>query len=120
MTTQVDTPYAINISADEDITWMKKGLCVYADPKIFFPKYDAPSTTEAPKAICNRCPVRGECLEWALNHDEEGVWGGTNEADRRALKRRKSRTSCLVCESEDIFVTEGMEVCLACGVSWRC
>lgn len=120
MTVQVDTPYITNISADDDVKWMSKGLCRYADPRLFFPAYDAPSSTAEPKAICARCPVQGECLEWAINHDEEGVWGGTSEADRRALKRRKSRPNCLVCDSEDIFVSEGMEICLSCGISWRC
>lgn len=34
-------------------------------------------------ALCDRCPVRKQCLEYALyNHEEYGVWGGTTKRDR--------------------------------------
>ncbi|MFI1044224.1 WhiB family transcriptional regulator [Streptomyces griseoruber] len=36
-----------------------------------------------------RCPVREQCLDRAMNADQAlGVWGGTTEAERRALRRR--------------------------------
>jgi hypothetical protein len=35
------------------------------------------------------CPIRQECLEYALvNNCREGVWGGMTEAGRKALRRR--------------------------------
>ncbi len=38
-----------------------------------------------------RCPVRDECLEWALDTAQTlGVWGGTSENERRALRRRRA------------------------------
>jgi hypothetical protein len=37
------------------------------------------------KAVCRRCPVRSPCLEFALEHDVSGVWGGTSERQRRQL-----------------------------------
>jgi WhiB family redox-sensing transcriptional regulator len=44
------------------------------------------------KAICARCPVRPECLEFALTIREgHGVWGGLNEMERRALLRERAR-----------------------------
>lgn len=110
----------VDIPADADVSWMKRAICQgIDDPSVFFPPYDAPSSNEFAKAICKRCPVQGECLDWALAYDEDGVWGGTGEADRRALKRRKSRTECVVCESEDILVMESNEICLGCGTSWK-
>ncbi|CAM5664246.1 Transcriptional regulator WhiB [Streptomyces glaucescens] len=37
-----------------------------------------------------RCPVREPCLEFALDTGQTlGVWGGTGEAERRALQRRR-------------------------------
>lgn len=36
------------------------------------------------KTICAACPVRAECLEYALRVDEQlGVWGGRTAAERR-------------------------------------
>jgi WhiB family redox-sensing transcriptional regulator len=37
---------------------------------------------------CRHCPVRTDCLQWALDHDEHGVWGGMTERQRRQLKGR--------------------------------
>jgi Transcription factor WhiB len=45
---------------------------------------------EAAKAVCERCPVRGECLQWALDAGADadyGIWGGLDEAERRRLRR---------------------------------
>jgi WhiB family redox-sensing transcriptional regulator len=39
------------------------------------------------KAICAQCPVRVECLQWALDHGEyHGMWGGKSERQRRYLR----------------------------------
>jgi WhiB family redox-sensing transcriptional regulator len=40
----------------------------------------------AAKRICADCPVRRECLEYALRVREPfGIWGGLNESERRAI-----------------------------------
>lgn len=40
------------------------------------------------KAICADCPVRAECLEYALTNGEtHGTWGGTSERERRRMRR---------------------------------
>ena len=65
------------------------GTCVVAqtDPEAFFPEKGG-STREA-KKVCLSCDVRGECLEYALAHDERfGIWGGLSERERRKLKKR--------------------------------
>lgn len=44
------------------------------------------------KAICIRCPVSGQCLDYALSVQENhGVWGGLNEMERRAVLRQRAR-----------------------------
>ena len=74
------------------LTWQDRGLCAQADPEAFFPEKGG-STREA-KAVCSRCPVTAECLEYALAHDERfGIWGGMSERERRAENRRRSDTS---------------------------
>ncbi len=43
------------------------------------------------RALCSRCPVRDECLDYALTVQEpHGIWGGLNELERRRLLRRRS------------------------------
>ncbi len=71
--------------ADER-AWMLEAKCLDADPEAFFPEKGG-STREA-KRICSICPVREECLEYALEHDERfGIWGGLSERERRRAKR---------------------------------
>ena len=42
------------------------------------------------KAVCLKCPVVAQCLESALRAGRvEGVWGGTTEVERRAMRRRE-------------------------------
>ena len=44
------------------------------------------------KAICAICPVRIECLEYAVRtHESHGIWGGLNELERRLLIRERER-----------------------------
>ncbi|MFE7174704.1 WhiB family transcriptional regulator [Streptomyces sp. NPDC057616] len=73
--------------------WRDHAACRSEDPDLFFPiGTSGPSLmqTEQAKAVCRRCPVREECLRWALDTSEcMGVWGGTSEMERRALRRRQ-------------------------------
>ena len=40
------------------------------------------------KRICRACPAQAACLAWAIDHGiTSGVWGGTAEDERRALRR---------------------------------
>jgi WhiB family redox-sensing transcriptional regulator len=71
----------------DEASWQERALCAQTDPEAFFPEKGG-STREA-KKICTGCEVRGECLEYALQHDERfGIWGGLSERERRRLKRR--------------------------------
>jgi len=73
----------------EDLPWAADAKCLQADPDTFFPEKGG-STREA-KRICAQCPVRAECLEYALDNDERfGIWGGLSERERRKLKRLAS------------------------------
>ena len=72
--------------------WWFAGLCAQTDPELFFPEKGG--STRAAKAVCTGCPVRAQCLEHALAHDERyGVWGGTSERERRRLKHAGTATS---------------------------
>lgn len=51
--------------------------------------YGASRTDRAhAKQTCRTCPVMTACAAWALpRHDEFGIWGATDEYDRRAWRR---------------------------------
>ena len=69
-----------------DESWRAEALCAQTDPEAFFPEKGR-STAEA-KAVCRRCPVIDECLEWALAHAQRyGIWGGTSAKERTSLRR---------------------------------
>lgn len=65
--------------------WMADALCAQTDPELFFPVVGG-SGREA-KRLCRPCPVRAQCLTFALEHHERGVWGGTSEKERDELRR---------------------------------
>ena len=75
--------------------WRHRAACREEDPELFFPIGNtgpALLQIEEAKAVCRRCPVREECLQWALETGQDaGVWGGLSEDERRALKRRNAR-----------------------------
>ncbi|MBA9002496.1 MULTISPECIES: WhiB family transcriptional regulator [Thermomonospora] len=75
-----------------DKHWTDHAICRGADPELFYPiNYSVPVMAEqvrAAKSICARCPVRAECLDWALRAGEpDGIWGGTTPEERRYLRR---------------------------------
>lgn len=66
--------------------WREQALCAQTDPEAFFP--DKGGSTKKAKKTCMACPVRRQCLEYALEHDIRfGVWGGLSDIERRKLKR---------------------------------
>ncbi|MEW2550327.1 WhiB family transcriptional regulator [Streptomyces zhihengii] len=71
-----------------DTSWQSRGVCHGMDPEdadaVFFPlPRDHEAIAEA-KELCGWCPVRRDCLNYALeNVLKEGVWGGLTEAERR-------------------------------------
>lgn len=86
--TSLHTDLTAVLGADDEDghDWMLEARCLDADPEAFFPEKGG-STREA-KRICAACPVRDECLEFALANDERfGIWGGLSERERRRAKR---------------------------------
>jgi WhiB family redox-sensing transcriptional regulator len=70
-----------------DTDWGERALCKSAAPDELFVEGAAQNRA---KAVCTGCPVRTECLAYALDQRiEHGVWGGMTERERRALLRRR-------------------------------
>jgi WhiB family redox-sensing transcriptional regulator len=78
-----------------DVEWQVKAACRGPHATIFFPppqferKDEKQARERQAKAICATCSVRRPCLEYALAiREPHGIWGGHNEAERRALLDR--------------------------------
>jgi WhiB family redox-sensing transcriptional regulator len=86
-----------NGSIPDTRRWRDAGACNGEDPDLFAPDGTtgrwALRTAQA-KAICGRCPVRTQCLEWALDTRQEyGIYGGLTEDERWNLRRRQARNT---------------------------
>jgi len=77
--------YGLLLAEDgPDLSWQDAALCAETDPEAFFPEVGQPA--RAAKRVCAACPVRTECLEYAVaNGVAFGVWGGLTERERRPL-----------------------------------
>ena len=73
--------------------WIGSALCRGSDLNMFFPV--AGNRPLQAIAICELCPVRVDCAEYAFDtHQHWGVWGGLTERQRFSVK--KARRSGLV------------------------
>lgn len=73
-------------------TWQQDAACRDAEPDVFFST--AEGDREEAMRLCASCPVRLECLEHALeNREAYGIWGGTDEQERKRLLRRRRRAA---------------------------
>ena len=67
--------------------WVADGLCAEVDSELFYPPANA--AAHDAKSICARCPVRTECLTYALEAGERwGVWGGMTPTERKRLMKK--------------------------------
>lgn len=129
----------------DDLEWQKNALCGLPElsysQKWFFSK--DPKEKYQAKNLCFSCPVRKNCIQWALeNRQIWGVWGGRDEVDiRRALSvthegeetRRRRFPNCPYCGARpsklstgtaDIpgggrWTTAKIVTCSVCSFSWR-
>jgi WhiB family redox-sensing transcriptional regulator len=72
--------------------------CATTDPDIFFPERGGEGNSAyvigAARRMCAGCPYKDPCFEWAVAHDEMGIWGGATQKERRVHRRKlKSNTA---------------------------
>ncbi len=74
-----------------DYTWRDGAICRDTDPELFFPigtTGQALLQISRAKSVCSECPVSVDCLEFAIETNQDtGIWGGTSEEERRQLRR---------------------------------
>jgi WhiB family redox-sensing transcriptional regulator len=75
-----------------DQFWRRDALCAQTDPDLFFPEVGERAL--AAKAVCSRCPVREQCLAFALdNREGYGIWGGLSADERKRFRARRNRSA---------------------------
>lgn len=69
--------------------WRLDALCAQMDGELFFPETTHTAEHKKARQICFRCPVREQCLEYALrNRVDFGIWGGTVPLERKIMRRK--------------------------------
>lgn len=69
-------------------------VCAQVDPELFFPDNhkEARARMKVVRPLCDSCQFKISCLEYALKHEDlYGIWGGTTDWDRRAMRKMKHR-----------------------------
>lgn len=69
--------------------WTDRAICRDEDPELFFPIAFSDAFAEQieeARGVCRTCPVRTECLDYALTKPQHGIWGGTTDDERRRIR----------------------------------
>jgi WhiB family redox-sensing transcriptional regulator len=91
--------------------------CQDEDPELFFPEPGQRATVA--KRICASCPVRPQCLQFALSvgsrDDDYGVFGGTSEWERRGQRKAAARHTPLAADRERVVAA--FELATSVGIN---
>ncbi|WP_144971982.1 WhiB family transcriptional regulator [Mycobacteroides abscessus] len=67
-----------------DLSWQDQAACRGLPTEWWFPESGPSQNCNRAKAICHNCPVKIQCLEYALEvHDQHGIYGELSLKDRR-------------------------------------
>lgn len=72
------------------IEFKNKPACEGTDTEQWFPENgNVYYAKELLIKICGGCQAKTECLEYALEYNVEGWWGGTTSALRKQIRRHR-------------------------------
>jgi WhiB family redox-sensing transcriptional regulator len=129
-----DEEYEINSqnASLNNTSWMIEAACVDF-PEIDFYSSDYQEQKLA-KEICDGCPVRQKCLQYALdNKEKDGIWGGANSQELRQVQSidadgftfiHKKPIKCLNCGTKKNLTvlerrrTKTLVKCTECNLTW--
>lgn len=94
------TTTAHDLGLDATPEWTLDALCAEVGIDLFF--VEKGGSPRAAKSLCSRCPVAGECLEYALDFEKDhaylyGVFGGLAPRQRHALLVHRHGQTCGSC-----------------------
>lgn len=99
--------------------WKCEAACRGVDPGLFHPD-DEDEIPDECRAFCQACPVKEECLRFALEHpDVEGVWAETTHRQRRVMLGLPDgrRVVCEICD--EVFYAQSNHASLCSDVCRR-
>jgi WhiB family redox-sensing transcriptional regulator len=74
--------------------WRLEAYCKGKDTNLFYPEIGtkgAAEQTKTMKSFCALCKVSAECLQTAIEYDEQfGIWGGLTPKERSRVRREYS------------------------------
>lgn len=107
----------LGVISAEATAWQDDAPCVDAVFD-FVPSVETDGGLATAQLWCRACPVRTQCLAWAMLHGAEGYWGGTSTYQRAQLRRVRTRAKCPLCLGTALVYEDPHEMCLGCGISW--
>ncbi len=94
----VNGPPSVKSARWDDETWRLEAGCIGVATATFFPDREHPDPVDVAlaKTVCMSCPVSDNCLDFAIGTmQNDGVWGGKTEEERRQIKRARKRRARL-------------------------
>lgn len=130
---------------NQGLKWQVDGLCAQPEHLHEADNFFSadPDKKYSAKILCSACPVRGQCIKWALENKEIwGIWGGKDENEiRRTLsvnsegnevrrgrypqcgycsaRTKKLRTKTIDLPDGGRWTTAKVVECTECGFEWR-
>jgi hypothetical protein len=95
--------------------------CRDHDPELWtadmvdFSKAKWTSRVRKAKAICNACPERSACLQYALSARlSSGIWGGLTVEERKERSRSRPISRDAKCQRGGHPLQPGCDICITC------
>ena len=83
-----------------EVAWQENALCATTDPSTFFDGSEG--GIKSAIRVCNRCPVKVDCLDYALKNGEmTGIWGGKTPEERKQMASQMSNGLKLIPTSRE-------------------
>jgi WhiB family redox-sensing transcriptional regulator len=80
--------FSRSLVSEYGLDWRAAANCRGRATEIFFP--DQGGSHSQALEICRGCVVREDCLEFAIENPQMGIWGGLSERGRRRLIGEKA------------------------------
>lgn len=79
--------------AETETEWQKQGLCGEITHDLWFDQPPQPA-----RDVCNVCPARLDCLNYALTNEiRHGIWGGWTADERNRWLEWPQQRRCISC-----------------------